>query len=563
MGNNSLNLKSYEYLNELIERMPLIFYILDKDWNFLLSTGQGLEKMGLKPGEVVGENVKEMYKDNPDILEQIDKVFSGNVIMYEQILGEQFLDDYMAPFYNEKGEVEGLFGLSIDVTDRKINEIELAKTRALYEAFMESVPGMMYMYNESNELVFWNKYHETITGFSKEELYHKSIFDWYEDDYESLEKVKEGIEKAIKTGYGEAEVNIKCKDGSLLPTFTTASPLLLDGKTYFVGIGVDISSRVEAESKLQELNKTLEVKVEKRTKELKKANQDLFDLNHELRNNNENLTALNEEVTAMNAELFDNNEKLKSMQEYIIESEKMASLGGLVAGVAHEVNTPIGVGLTASTHLSDLSRELIHLNEKGNLTKEDLISYIEDVDEASRIISKNLNTAANLVKSFKQLSVDQSSEPKRRFEIGTYIDETLISLSPSLKRTNIKINTNFPEEIIMNGFPGSIAQIITNLVMNAVKHAYKAGDKGQIYIEAKKKNEMVKIIFQDDGKGMDKETLSKMYDPFFTTNRTLGGTGLGLTVVYSIVTQQYKGTIQCYSELYKGTKYEIEIKENI
>ncbi|MGB4661049.1 MAG: ATP-binding protein, partial [Mobilitalea sp.] len=315
-------------------------------------------------------------------------------------------------------------------------------------------------------------------------------------------------------------------------------------------------------TKLLELNRTLEDKVEKRTQELKDANQDLSALNEELSAMNESLMAMNEEVQAMNEELADTNEKLVTMKEFLVESEKMAALGGLVAGVAHEVNTPLGIGLTAASHLSDISTELLMKHQKRPLEDEDIVSYLEDIDKASQIIFKNLNRAAHLIQSFKKLSVDQSTEPKREFELGAYIDEILLSLSPFIKKTQIKIITNYQEDITINGYPGSIAQVITNLVMNALKHAYHPGDTGEIHIETMRHNSMVRIVFSDDGAGMEEQTLSKIYEPFFTTNRSTGGTGLGLSVVYSIVTQQYEGSINCSSILGKGTTFKIDIKEN-
>jgi signal transduction histidine kinase len=159
--------------------------------------------------------------------------------------------------------------------------------------------------------------------------------------------------------------------------------------------------------------------------------------------------------------------------------------------------------------------------------------------------------------------VDQSTEPKRTFELGAYIDEILLSLSPSLKKTQIKITTSCPEAVMMNAYPGSIAQIITNMVMNSLKHAYYPGDVGQIQIEIAKSDSMVKIIFSDDGRGMDETTRSMIFEPFFTTDRANGGTGLGLSIVYSIVTQQYMGSIECASAPGKGTVFTIQMRSDV
>jgi len=412
------------------------------------------------------------------------------------------------------------------------------------------------MYDDQGELILWNKWHEAMTGYTKEELHHRGLMDWYKDDPVSQEVIAKGLENAVKNGFGEAEADLQCKDGSIIPLYLTACPLKLDGKDYFVGMGVDISTRKKAEAKLLELNRTLEQKVNERTQELKAANEDLTAANEEL-------SAMNEEMLAMNEELAAANDQLISTQNYLVESEKMAALGGLVAGVAHEVNTPLGVGLTAASHLSDIAQELISLNQTRALNAEDILPFLEDIDKASQIIYKNLNRAAHLVQSFKQLSVDQSTEPKRAFDIGAYIDEVLVSLSPSLKKTQIKITTDCSEKILVNGYPGSIAQIITNLVMNSLKHAYHPGDIGQIHIKTSRDHSMIQIEYSDDGAGMDEATLNRIYEPFFTTDRSAGGTGLGLSIVYSIVTQQYEGSIRCNSTPGKGTAFIINIKGDI
>ena len=561
--NDTLKQEGYNLFSKLVSYMPMIFYILDKDWNFLLSDGQALQKLGLHPGEVVGRNAKDMYKDHPDILDVIENAFKGRTIKYDQKLGALFLEDYISPFYNKNGEIEGIIGATIDVTERKLNEIELSKTRALYEALIESVPGILYLYNDSGELIFWNKFHETMTGYSREELDHFPLMNWYKDDPVSQEAVSKGLENTLKYGFGQTEANLQCKDGSIIPMYMTACPLKMDDKDFFVGVGLDITSRVEAEKKLQELNRTLEEKVEKRTHELNNANETLTAMNEELAVMNDDLTAMNEEMRAINEELSELNEKLVQMQKFLVESEKMAALGGLVAGVAHEVNTPIGIGLTAASHLSDIANELLSLRKERPLRDEDLVPYLEDIDKASQIIFKNLTRSAHLIRSFKQLSVDQTLEPKREFELGEYIEEILLSLSPSLKKTQINITVSCPDPIKLNGYPGLIAQIITNLVMNALKHAYHLGDVGNINICVTRKSPMIELIFSDDGAGMDSLTLSRIYEPFFTTNRSTGGTGLGLSIVYSIVTLQYEGFIKCTSALGKGTTFIIDLKEDI
>lgn len=549
------NMEGYELFKELVTNMPMIFYVLDKDWKFTLSDGKGLQSIGLEPGQAVGYSAKEMYQYYPDIIDAIERAFRGENVLETHTLGEFHLENHIVPFYDHSNEIIGVIGATIDVTKRREFELELEKSRTFLEALINSVPGMLYMYDAEGKLTFWNKGHEIMTGFTSEELNKKHIMEWFANDPESQENILKGLEAAKFEGFATAEAFLERKDGTSIPCFFTAKTFKLNEKNYIVGVGVDISTRIEAENKLQELNRTLEEKIEERTRELKDAYL-------EISSTNEELSAMNQEMQAINNELVDKNEQLIEMQAHLVESEKMAALGGLVAGVAHEVNTPLGVSITAASHLSDIIQEIVALEEIKPLNANELKPFLEDIHQATNIIMKNLQRAGKLIKSFKQLSVDQASEPKREFEVTAYLEEILVSLSPTLKKTNITVTTYCPEPIMMDGYPGGFAQIITNLMMNSLKHAYGHGDNGNIRIEITKKGLMVQLIFSDDGLGMDEQTVAKIYEPFFTTKRSSQeGSGLGLSVVYSIVTQQFKGSITCISKLNEGTTFKIELKQ--
>lgn len=545
-----INDQHYITFKRLLTEIPMIIYAIDNNWNFTMSDGRGLQKLGLRPGEVIGKNAKDMYESIPSIINALQEAFTGKTIHTEHVLGDLILEDYIMPIYSRFGRIEGVIGAAFDITSTKQYEHELKKSRELLEALIDSVPGLFYLYNSKGELIFWNKQHETFTGYNSEELDHFTLMNWYPDDPESQNAVIKGLEATATEGFGSAEANLTLKDGSKVFCYFTACPLNIDGEDCFVGIGYDISKRKAMEEELRNLNKTLEEKVIKRTEELSSANNELSFANQEL-------TALNEEMIAMNDELMDQNDKIRNMQEFLVESEKMAALGGLVAGVAHEVNTPIGVGITASTHLNDLVKELLLKQEEHALSSEDLIGYLEDIRSASEIIDKNLSRAGKLIQSFKRLSTDQSSEPLRQFDAGKYLDEILISLSPSLKKSPITITTQSEENLLILGSPGAYSQIITNLVMNAFHHAFQERMPGTIEINltSTENPDMIQMTFKDNGVGMTPEVQRKIFDPFYTTMRGSGGTGLGLSIVHNIVTQQFKGSIQCYSSEGEGTTF--------
>lgn len=548
---NQTNEPNMSLLKKLLTEMPMIFFALDSDWRFTLSEGRGLQKLGLKPNEVIGRSAKEMYNEMPNIIDMFNQAFEGQSVHVEHQLGDLYLESFIIPIFSEFEKVIGVLGAALDITDRKRFDFELKKSQEFQQALIDSIPGLLYLYDAKGELTFWNKQHETITGYSTEELNHFKLMDWYPDDPKSQEAVIKGLENVQRDGFGESEADLHIKDGSTLPFYFTACPLTIDHEDYFVGVGIDISNRKKMEQELLDLNQTLEKQVESRTRQLLLANQDLSKVN-------EDLTALNKEMSVMNEELFRQNEKIKKMQHYLIESEKMAALGQLVAGVAHEINTPIGVGITASTHLSDIVTELMNNLEEGGQSLE-ISPYLEDIQDAAQMIDKNLNRAGKLIQSFKKLSVDQSNEPKRTFDVGEYLNEILISLSPSLKKSKIRIEVQCDETLTINSYPGSFAQIITNLVMNSLTHAFDEDTLGTIRIKLESSEDAILLTYADDGKGMPPEILPKIYDPFFTTKRGRGGTGLGLSVLYSIITQHFNGTIKCSSKPGEGTTFIIHL----
>ena len=568
MSEKNTDLSNFTIFHNLVSNLPMIFYALDEHWIFTLSEGKGLDNLGLKPGQVVGINAKEMYRDHPDIIEAIEQAYNGNSVRYEHQLGALYIENFTMPIFSPSGKVVGIIGATIDITERKKIELDLSKTQRLQQSIIDSVPGMLYLYDAEGKLNLWNKGHESITGYSAEELDHFHLENWYKDDPESLQAVTKGLADTSIKGFGEAEANLQTKDGTKIPFYFTACPVEIDDKHYFVGVGLDITAQKKSEEALILLNKTLEEKVAQRThdlhlsnSELTHANEELTAVNEEMLAMNEELTAANEEMIALNQELTESNAKIIQMKNYLVESEKMAALGALVAGVAHEVNTPLGVGITASSHLFDLTKELTSKFSEASIDKTELLDYLEDIKKSARIIEKNLTRAGKLTHSFKQLSVDQTSEPKRQFNVGDYLEEILISMGPTFKKTSIKIETTYEKNIFFYGSPGAFAQIITNLLMNALYHAYGTNDKGLIQINLEKINDNLTVTFTDDGCGMDAHTLSKIYEPFFTSKRDFGGTGLGLSIVYSIITQQFSGTIDCTSQLGVGTTFKIILSQ--
>lgn len=268
-----------------------------------------------------------------------------------------------------------------------------------------------------------------------------------------------------------------------------------------------------------------------------------------LRNENKKLEKMVQEKTV----------ELETTMTEFMNREKLASLGSLVAGVSHEINTPLGVALSASSYLTEQNENAYKSLNDGTLTKEVLMDYMKTVEESTEILNINLYRAAELVKSFKAMSVSQNSGRLFHFDLRAYINSVIVALKHEYKKSIKSIEIIPDEEIWISADPSPFSQIITNFVMNSLKHAFDLSDTGKIIITLKVTENDLSIRFEDNGKGIAKDNLLRIFDPFYTTAVNNGGSGLGLSIVYNIVTDKLKGIIDCQSLVGKGTTFIINI----
>jgi signal transduction histidine kinase len=290
-------------------------------------------------------------------------------------------------------------------------------------------------------------------------------------------------------------------------------------------------ARARAEAELTRLNEELEARVARRTADLAVSNRELQE-------------AL---------------EGLRRTQSQLVQAEKMAALGGLVAGVAHEINTPVGIGVTAASLLEEKTRAAAEILAGGGMRRGDLEEYLGVASEATGMILSNLRRASDLIRSFKQVAVDQSTQERRTFKVAEYIAEILLSLRPKLKRTGHAVNVRCDPDLEIDSYPGAFSQILTNFVMNSLTHAFADGEAGTIDIAASAADGMLTLSYADSGRGMEPQVRDKVFEPFFTTTRAKGGTGLGLSIVYNLATQTLGGRITCESEPGRGTTFTITV----
>jgi signal transduction histidine kinase len=251
--------------------------------------------------------------------------------------------------------------------------------------------------------------------------------------------------------------------------------------------------------------------------------------------------------------------ELNAAQQNLIDAERLAALGGLVAGVAHEVNNPIGISLTVASSFARRTDQFeAEMRSSTPLRRSQLEEFVRTSRDAAQQLVGNLHRAAELIQSFKQVAVDRSHAERRQFSLGEATDQIIASLRPVLKRSPITLSVDVPEGLVVDGFPGSYGQILTNLFLNAANHAFPNGRAGAITISARPRgNDDIEIIFADNGAGMTPDVQRQAFDPFFTTRRNEGGTGLGLHIVYNLVTQQLGGRMMLESRLGQGTTFRI------
>jgi signal transduction histidine kinase len=253
-------------------------------------------------------------------------------------------------------------------------------------------------------------------------------------------------------------------------------------------------------------------------------------------------------------------QELRGTQGKLVEAEKMASLGQMVAGVSHELNTPLGNALVVSSTLHEQAQVIARAVEEGRLKRSDLDGFLSVLGKGSQLVVRSIGRAHELVSSFKQVAVDRSGSKRRRFDLGTVVREALEMEAPVLRHARFRVALHVPDGIAMVSYPGAISQIVGNMVNNAAMHAFDEEAEGTLRIEAvrigKAEGTEVVLSFADDGRGMDEAVRRKVFEPFFTTKMGRGGTGLGLNIVYNLVGQLLAGSISVESRPGEGTRFE-------
>lgn len=517
------------YLDNIINYMPSIVLVINSKEQIKLINRVAEISINKREDDVIGERLETAYPYLADEISNIRTCLQNRATSKTRskqtfINGVPRFEDITIYPIDIDGE-SGSVIIIEDITEQINLEYRVKDREEKFKTLIENLGEeyVFYTLNSEGAYAYISPSIEEMLGYTAEDFSknHLSYLVKSDSNKSSIKKRYKSI-KGIKQNPFLFEVIGKAGTNHWIEI--TEKPIIQQDKVISVeGIAHDITNRINAERELFNYKNSLQELVESRTKELQ-----------------------------------DSLHRLTLTQDRLIESEKLASLGGLVAGVAHEINTPVGIIITAASHLKQSIEEFEEIFTNGKLTRSKMISYFNDSREITKLILGSSNKASNLIHSFKEIAVDQTEEQKRVFNVLEYLNEILLSLQFQIKKPNITFNIKCHDDLSINSFPGAFTQIITNLISNSLKHGFKSRESGNIDIGIEESNNSLKLVYCDNGIGMTDSELKKIYEPFYTTDRGAGAMGLGMSIVYNIVRKTFLGSIKTVSEPNVGINITIE-----
>lgn len=442
------------------------------------------------------------------------------------------------------GRFQGFRCIGIDVTSQRAAEAAVRRSEERLRTILNGTPTLaVQWFDAQGRVLEWNAASQGMFGWRRDEVLGRRLDELIytpEQQRDFMQILAEVGRTGQPQGPYEGEVRDRAGRARWLLSTTIGVPGDAgpdDSPMIFVCLDVDISDRKRAEAALLELNAQLEERIEERTRSLSIANMEL-------------------EQALKTVQLAQ--DRLVASQDRLVQSEKLASLGSLVAGVAHELNTPIGNGRMAVSTLKERAVQFRQQMAQG-LKRSDLEAFVTQVDTGGEIASRNLERASELLSSFKQVAVDQTSDQRRRFRLREVVDEILLTLQPTFKRSTHELVCQVPETIELDSYPGALGQVLTNLVQNAHLHGLDGVDHGRIDICAEVRATEVCLSVADNGHGIPEANRRHVFDPFYTTKLGQGGSGLGLPIVRNIVAGALGGHIDFRNLDEGGVVFEVVI----
>lgn len=442
--------------------------------------------------------------------------------------GETFTAEVaLAPaFQRETGQLPRCVAVLRDVTQaQRATEAQQASEQRFRRLF-ELAPVPLALTTPRGQLIEFNRQWSRVLGYDHDDV--PTMAEWWQKAYpdptyrQAVQAIwDKAIGRVVHEGreLQQTEVQLACKDGEVR-SMRVGGALVGDA---ILTSYVDVTEQRQAQQALEALNAKLEQRVGERTRELESAIDDLHRTQGEL-----------------------------------VRSEKLAGLGSLVAGVAHELNTPIGNAVIVASTLADQQRRFADEMAAG-LRRSALTRFVGEVQEGVDLMERNLRRAAELIIGFKQVAVDQSSHQRRRFDLREIVHELTLTLSPTLKRSGVTLTHDLPAGVTLESYPGPLSQVIMNVINNAVVHAFAQQPEPRIETHGQVVHGQLTLTLSDNGCGIPPENLPRVFDPFFTTRLGQGGSGLGMHIVYSLVTDLLGGSVHIDSTVGRGTTVTLRI----
>jgi PAS domain S-box-containing protein len=538
---------SRESLRQVIDLVPTMIYAKDREGRFLLANRSMADSLGSTVDALIGLMESDIHQDREQVRRRLTEdrtVFDSG---YPKVnLEEPFrrrdgslhwLQTTRLPYVSADTGEPAVLGLSVDITNHRRASEALRESEERFRAIFAQTYQLTGILSLNGTIVQINESALDHLGMKREDVEGRPFWEvhWFERSHATRDWIMDAVHRAAQGLTLRREVSAVSRDGAPMVIDFSIKPARDNNGAiiFLIPEGRDITDLKRTEDALRRLNEDLEQRVASRTTNLEEAKE----------------------------ELERSLDELHRTQEELILSEKLAALGGLVAGVAHEINTPLGIGITAISFLENRIQDVERLFARDALKKSDMESFLADGRESTDSVMTNLKRAAGLVNSFKQVAADQSSEMARRFNLHAYVDEVLPSLYPQYRHTGHSVENTCPD-VEIDSYPGAIAQIITNLLSNTLSYAYPDGRAGHIRIGGSAGQDSVTLTFSDDGVGIPPEITGRIFEPFVTTRRGQGGTGLGLHIVFNIVNKVLGGTIRLATAPGDGTTFTITIPRN-
>lgn len=540
------------FLNQLLDALPMPVFYKDRAGNYLGANPAYFNLLGLSPEHFLGRTVDQIagpelaaiYRaadqlvfDQPDV----PHVYTSQVRDGAGDLRDVVF--HKAAFRDHQGRVAGLIGILIDITEQRRAAQALRESEARLMQVLHNSPLPIFVIDDQHRVVLWNLACERVIGIPAAEML--GTRDAWRAFYAEPRPVMADL---IVSGGDEGNVRalygLQCARSALNPEAFEAEgffPTLAEGEgrwLYFSAsplrdaegsvVGaietlVDITERKRAEAEARLLTEDLEARVLARTNELARAN-----------------------------------EELRQAMGQLVQAEKLASLGTLVAGVAHELNTPLGNMRTVASSFEHRLQAFAAALASNSLHRSMLDEFVAAARDAAGIIERNAQRATELIGDFKQVAVDQTSTRRREFDLAKVIDEIHGALRPRLRQTPHQLEMSVPSGIMMDSYPGPLEQVLLNFFNNSLMHGFAAGEAGLISLRAGILDDgRAELVYADNGQGMDEATAARAFDPFFTTRLGKGGSGLGLYIVFNLVTGVLGGEVVMDSRPGEGTRFRL------